>query len=294
METILVIGTHTDAGAHLARQQTHSEPVSPVICTEPCATIDTARAQLIDEGITRAVFCGRAAQSAWLVPTDEYDDTPQLDRWAEACWLQGIPLTFLSSDALFTGPWMFHWEDDRNFCPSAAASKILRQESRLQAIHPAALIVRTHLFGWSPNGWLNRFEGRSSQREPQLLDCVPHATPMYAGLFPALLDEIHASGLTGILHLSGSERISQHRLGCRIAHALGAPAPSCRSSVSLKQRPTGFARGEMSLQTAHARKILGRGLPTIQDSLDAALRDRDNGLAASLSGAPPQVLSHVA
>ena len=126
-------------------------------------------------------------------------------------------MTYLSSDAVFTGPWMFHGEDDQNFCDSAAAARILRQEARLRAIHPGALVVRTHVFGWGRGGWLNRFEHFAGEREPESLDCVPHATPLYAGLLPPVLDEIHAAGVTGILHVAGSERIDQYGLGCRLA-----------------------------------------------------------------------------
>ena len=77
--------------------------------------------------------------------------------WIDAAHEAGCRLTLISSDAIFTGPWMFHAENSHSLCTSTEASLLKQIEQHAADKSADALIVRTHAIGWQPgsgHGWL--------------------------------------------------------------------------------------------------------------------------------------------
>ncbi len=285
MAKTLLVGSDTEIGRHLARRETSPPRTIAFSLTEIVSRLPQSDAlcELIAaERIERIVYCGEASFSCWSGHSSACGDLLPLRMCVSAARRAEIPMTFISSDAIFTGPWMFHAEDDRHECDSPRAVSIRAQEDWVLSSHPGAIIVRAHLLGWSPGGWLQAVRDASFDGPPLSLECVPHATPLYCGLFGELLDTLHASGLTGTIHLGGAERVSPYRFGSALANRLGAAPPRSLSSVSLTERPTGFGRGETSLQSALVRRLAGIRPPTLEESLEAIAHDVEAGLDEEL------------
>ena len=113
--------------------------------------------------------------------------------WARAVRDAGCRLTYLSSDAVFTGPWLFHAEDSPHHCQSLEAVRLRSYEELVARVVPDALIVRTHAFGWSPDGegWVESLLGDLEDRAADA-DPVRHATPILATDLVFAIDSVPA------------------------------------------------------------------------------------------------------
>jgi dTDP-4-dehydrorhamnose reductase len=193
----------------------------------------------------------------------------------------------ISSDAVFTGPWMFHDENCTTLCPSAEATAIRHIESRVRELCSKTLIVRTNAFGWSPagkNGWLESVLSALEANQPLPLDPICHATPILASdladyLAPALEDE-----LTGVFHIAGAERVSPHQFVKELASAFELGTPASRTIRELSSRPTGFGRGEASLQTRRFCAEYDCSMPMLSEGLARLVEQHRSGGRDRLCG----------
>lgn len=305
METILICGVDTDAGMHLARKLSDNHRIlaltddgsqGRINCDRrrlSRQTAESARLLLQADRVDRVVFCGEAARSCWSAADIACSDTPQVRLWSSACGELGIRLAFVSSDAVFTGPWMFHAEDDECYCSSTRACSIREQEQIVTELCPGSLVIRTHVIGWNDSHLMQRFVSENqSQNTP--LDRTAHATPMYAELFAELACRLLATDARGIIHLGGAERISPRQWVSQVAEQLGFPLPISTSTVALEEPLTGFGRSECCLQSNAARRILQTGMPTMMDSIDRIREDWTSGRVEQFLSAPIPRLSEVA
>ena len=129
-------------------------------------------------------------------------------------------LTVLSTDAVFTGPRIFHDE----FSVSTASHSIALAARRIKRTveEGGGLVVRTHAYGWgaiesepsfAEKVWQALSEGRAS-----LVDPHRSATPILATDLAELLDRAYQRGLRGLYHLAGAARQPVpicHGTGCR-------------------------------------------------------------------------------
>ena len=115
------------------------------------------------------------------------------------------------------------------------------------AVDPAALVVRTSIYGWSPSGSRSLFEFffnrlSSGQPAPGFTDVL--FRPVSAmEMWPALLgwlSELQSSGMGGIRHATGTELISKYEFGLRVARAFDFDAdlvtPASVEDSSLQAR----------------------------------------------------------
>ena len=302
MDTILVVGIETVAGANIAAALADRHCViglatgSPVMIagcrTAVCCQEDyeTARDWIVTEQPDRVVYCGKAARSTWEFqgpPVLESRDVDAARHWAQAAGEAGCHLTVISSDAVFTGPWMFHAEDSANFCSSEAAGTIREIERVAAESCCQTLIVRTNAFGWTPEtvepGWIETILAMLESQTEASFDSLTHATPILATDLARILESAFERDLVGVYHIGGTERISPAGFVERLAEFFGLPAPQPAPEQSLSQRPTGFGRGETSLLTKRTRRALGVSLPMLDDGLGRLFQQKHNGHCEQLN-----------
>jgi len=299
---LLILGADTVAGANLAASLSDRSDVvalstdSPVNITGCQTTVcQTSNALTVRDWIARiqpkwVIYSSGPARSNWSESAATID-VPQMladaRSWITEAAAAGCRLTVISSDAVFTGPWMFHDERSRCWCPSDLACAIRKVEQCALDECPKSLVVRTNVFGWSPgNGWLEQIlEGLEQQAECHC-DAFRYATPILATDLAALVWQAMSQGLSGLYHLAGAERVSPAQFVQRLAAHFGLPAPRFASKSSLSDRPEGFGRGETSLQSLQIRKALGAAVPMLCEGLDKLAQQADNGHREQFSPLP--------
>lgn len=298
MKTFLIVGVETVVGANLAASWSEQGRVIGVsassgISLSGCerASLEQRSAESIRQCLqqTRAshvLFCGAAARSTWEPAGPSFANS-DAEPWAAAAAEAELHFTMISSDAIFTGPWMFHDENCATLCPSIEATEIRSIETRVREVCAKSLIVRTNAFGWSPsgkNGWLESVLSALENNRALELDPICHATPILASdladyLAPALEDE-----LTGVFHIAGAERVSPYQFAKQLASAFELGTPASRTIRELSARPTGFGRGEASLQTRRFRTEYDCSMPMLSEGLSRLVEQHRSGSQDRLSG----------
>ncbi len=301
VDRILIVGVETVAGANLAAtlsQQIHvtgiaiDMPVAITDCqiqTVPWDELADPSTWLTDSEWSRVVFCGPASRSCWEPDAECLPESlpTVVAAWAEACCQQEIPLTMISSDARFTGPWMFHDEQSQAHCTSDAALCIAAAEQAVLQGAPAALVVRTNCFGWSPLGSQGWIEQRLADIEANRLadqDCIRHATPILATDLAGILLRAWEENLTGCYHIAGAERVNPLKFVQRLADHFELPWLSVRREAVLTERVVGFGASECSLQTKKLRKALCLAMPMLSEGLARLAQQNQNGYRDRLTG----------
>jgi dTDP-4-dehydrorhamnose reductase len=309
VDTLLVAGIDTVVGANAAawlanRYKTialsWSEPIAIYECeTSTCDPVacDAASRWIQATRPHRVIYCGPAARSAW-------DGAPHAalrpeaiaaaGAWASAASQSGASFQAVSSDAIFTGPWMFHRENGACYCTTQPARLIRLIEREILAVNAKALVVRTNAFGWPPtprHGALAQIVLDALSREERLpLDCARHATPILATDLVEILEKAHAAGLAGVYHAGGGERINPFRFGCLIAEQFGLPMPLLEATTEGR---TAFGGGETSLQCRRLKKALDVATPLVREGIARLHEQHTSGyrerFGAGLELAPVKV-----
>lgn len=312
METILVAGADSVVGANFAATLSSRQPVVGVAfqdtqisgCDiELCRGAAKDAVQRLVQRVSpqRIVYCGAGAQSCWE-PSRELNDAElaRATAWLEAAEACGAHWTLISSDGVFTGPWMFHSESSQSGCQSAEANLLREIEGQTMARRPEALIVRTHAFGWTPigehnrDGWLERLLDNLDGGAACPLDGVRHASPILATDLVEVVQKAWQSGLAGVYHIAGAERINPVQFARRIAQEFGLTFLHAGCTESLTDRVVGFGRGETSLQTRKVRRALSIGLPMLAEGVQRLYQQHVDGYRSRLRGNEALVKTRVA
>lgn len=313
METLLVAGIETIVGANLAARMADQYQVIGLsfgravqiagcetsVC--PSEELDSVRHSLASVRPTRLVYCGPAAQSSWQ-PAHTRRSIDRVARnarhWASGACEFGCALTYISSDAVLTGPWMFHTEQSDSFCTSAEATSLRNAEQEVARLCPDALIVRTNAFGWSPGaegeGWIEELLQSLERQSADPADGIRHAAPILATELARTLQLAHRERLTGLYHIAGAERVSPARFLARLAEQFHLPVPQPRMTASLAERATGFGCGETSLHTRRIRRALGTAMPLLADGLAGLYEQHLDGYRARLHESRTPIRDRVA
>jgi len=294
VEKFLIVGVETVAGANLAAFLVdHAEvfglAVNSSIQIAGCDT-DTigpddhtgAGALLADSQPTHIIYCGPASRSSWSDNFAAEVDGHLATRaagWATAAQKAGAAFTYLSSDAVFTGPFLFHQEEGPGLCPSIKAGLLRAAEEAVIKAHPEALVARTNVFGWSSLGedWV---ESRLNEIESRRIvdqDWIRHSTPILATDLAGILQRAWEEKLSGIYHVAGAERVNPLKFAQRLADHFDLPWLSLRREELLMDVASEFAAGECSLQTKKLRKALCVAMPMISERLARLHEQSGNG-----------------
>lgn len=298
MDTLLIAGLDTVVGTNLAARLIDRFSVIGVCLHEPVSLDGCHSGQCrgqdendIREWVestrpTHLVYCGPAANSTWDDTADHRPDVESVDvagRWAGIAREYGARFTLVSTDAVFTGPWIFHDEDSACVGNSPQARAARRSEKLAARQCPGALIVRTNVFGFSHGyGWIERTVDGLETETSGPFDFQRHATPILATDFAEILDRAWDARLDGVYHISGTERINPNQFVHKLAGEFGLPSPEPVNGNRLLDRPTGYGCGETSLHTTRIRKALGIPMPTATDGLIRLREQKLNGFGDSL------------
>jgi dTDP-4-dehydrorhamnose reductase len=299
MEKVLIVGVETVAGSNLAAVlapgfETVGLTTSSSVQIENCRITQLRRldqatvSQIVQtERPDQIVFCGAAACSSW----DEDPQPTTLEDQAAIAWAKAadqfeVGFTFVSSDAVFTGPWMSHNEQDTHFCETPQATLIRQAEADVKQACPNALVIRTNVFGWGATGNTTGFAERiltSLENGSSIeLDPLRYAAPILSSDLAAVLLKAWEAGQTGFLHVAGAERINPCQFAERIAAMAELPIPHFTQRARLSRPVTGFGRGETMLNCRKARRLLGVSMPLIDEGIERMLEQRENGFLAQL------------
>jgi dTDP-4-dehydrorhamnose reductase len=313
VDKILVAGIDTVVGANLAAelaQRYHiiglsfGELIDIAGCeTAVCDSDDSeaARHWVATQRPQWIVFCGPASQSAWSLPDGSHlrpEAVARVRPWAAASAEFDCEFTLVSSDAVFTGPWMFHRESGNSFCDTNPARVLRLIEKEVADANPEACIIRTNVFGWSPSSdspsFVNSLVDALQNEQPFEADCVCHATPILATDFAGILARSFEHRLRGLFHLGGGERINPFRFASLLADEFHLNPASLIPVESASEDRKEFGCGETSLQTRKLRKALEIAPPLIREGL-VRLHDQYGSGYLDRFGAPlPLVAEKVA
>jgi dTDP-4-dehydrorhamnose reductase len=289
MDTLLVIGAESTVGANVACTLAESFQVvglsrSRDVELDGCRTIacEFTPAELgrwIDEVAPAwIIFSGALSRSSWdeaELPAEWLAAEPRLaSAVADKALALGARLTYISTDAVFAGPQMFHAEDASTLAAGPLAEAALAAEQAV--IAAGGLVVRTNAYGWSPTeevGFAERFWQSLETGGPIVADAHRHASPILATDLAKLLHAAHRAGLNGTLHIAGAERTNPRRFAHELAGALGMPRkqPLVMADIVWQRAK------ETSLVCRRAQQSLGQPLPMLREGLRRFVAQLDNG-----------------
>lgn len=300
METLVVAGVDSVVGANLAASLadrfrviglSFSTPVTIAGCETACCL--SGNAKEISHWMESVqpnwvIYCGVAAESTWQMDFSRSNTRSfgkpyvnEVRLWATAARKSNCQFAYISSDAVFTGPWMFHKESSACHCDSLPARTIRSIEEVVTRLCPHSLIVRTNALGWMPksagSGWLETVLDELQQGTAGPFDFQRYATPILATDLAEALYRAYEHKMEGVCHIAGSERVNPNQFVDRLASEFGLPSPIPVEGNILVERPTGFGCGETSLHTNRVRKELGMPMPTISDGIQRLREQKHNG-----------------
>lgn len=298
-ERLVITGVDGVIGANLAVALADRFTIfglhhAPEVRVDGCQTVRwapgdwTALRTLVREVRPQWILhCGPLARGSWDLPEQAPDGKAE----ARTCRLLAElaaevegRLTVLSTDAVFAGPRMFHCEEAPVAKSHPFARAALQMERALQKT--AALVVRTHAYGWSPidaepgfaeQAWQALAEGSF---RPFAAD--HHATPILVTDLAELLHRAYVRGWEGLCHLAGAERTSQYRFAAELAMAFGLKGPLVSSEDSPTAKPRSARLAETSLNSPRARHELGCPLPLLREGLARFAEQAQSGFRRRL------------
>lgn len=294
---ILVVGVETVAGANLAacfaeRYHVSTWSSEPGYEIANCDALDFTLSP--GEVIERAqpdciLYCGPAARSCWEPDTKALCNDQMVvdaDIWSQAATAFNARFVMISSDAVFSGPWMFHDEESHGSCSSFQSQAIRAAEEQVLENAREALIIRTNTFGWSAagedGGWVESLLKSVETRRVVEQDHIRHATPILATDLADIVMRACEEGLTGTYHIAGAERVSPLSFTQRLANQFELPWLALRRESTLTEAPQGFGEGECSLQTKKIRKDLCVAMPLLSEGLSRLKEQAENGYREKL------------
>lgn len=294
MQRVLIVGVDSVLGSNLALEFTKWFDVCGLYSRFPievdgCRTEQQAAgddgllAQIDRIAPQRVIFSGALSQSSWNEFDRSTNDASVIRPLLTGCDELEYTLTVVSSDAVFTGPRLFHAEFDFRLATGALAREARQVEQLLEGT--SALLVRTHAYGWSPvPDFVPGIERlwndiRFSSKCP--LDSGRHATPILASDLALLLCRAMDCELTGLYHIAGAERINPHRFGSELASILGLPRRHVRFTRT-DVRDNASIGIETSLVTRRVSTTLKTSMPLVRDGLKRLAEQAEQGYASQL------------
>jgi dTDP-4-dehydrorhamnose reductase len=243
------------------------------------------------------IHCGPFARGSWDLPldTDRLDKKsfPHIGLERAVCRALldgsqrvGARLTVLSTDAVFSGPRMFHDEQSSALSEHPAARAAIAMEAALE--DSGALVVRTHAYGWSPceddlsfadRVWLGLTEGLPYAADPHAC-----ATPILAADLAQRLYLAYERQVRGLYHIAGAERTSEARFAGELASLAGLPLPGGESPVAAHRRSAPANLRETSLNTRRAQRDLAYPMPMLCQGLAGLIAQVRDGRRHRLQG----------
>ncbi|MCA9048074.1 MAG: hypothetical protein KDA89_05065 [Planctomycetaceae bacterium] len=267
MQRLLIVGLDSVVGRSLANRARKSWKTTGLWFRHPVSMtdVDSARIsesnlknQLTDAAVT--VFCGDAALSSW---DSGFGAFPAEESWLGTC-LRAIGddqrMVFVSSDAVFSGPQVFHSDsDDATGCDPSAV--LLRDLEHDVLQKPNALVVRTNVVaaGVGVPGWLDHVTTSLRNGDSPEPAADVYSTPIGDHRFAEILETCLQQKLTGTLNIGGAERATPFQLIRALSNVCGFDATLLKHSIS-RPKPA-----ERSLRCQRLRTELNIFPPMLTD-----------------------------
>ncbi len=271
MDRVVIVGVDSVVGRSLAGQLSARFSVTGLCLKHPefvegCPT-SRIEANVLAEQLESAdvvIFCGGAARSSW---DSEFGDFDAEAEWLKPC-VEGAKkaaarLVFVSSDAVFDGPWVFHDDDSGSYSARHPAIRLRDFESVVAKVRNS-LIVRTNVVGVDPSGcgFINRILERLDANECEHVDAGVYSTPIAAQEFAIALCECVITGTAGVVNIGGAERTTPFTFAISLAASLGIDAEQFVPS-----KHSGESR-EQSMRCERLRSELNMSPPMLKETVE--------------------------
>jgi len=300
MQRVLIVGVDTVLGSNLALEFARWFDVRGLfeqiaVEIDGCPTemqpngSDALLARIDQLVPTWVIHCGSISQSCWNGVDTSPNDADVARTLLVGSRQIGYRLCVISSDAVFTGPRMFHLEEAPRLGNSTQARQARHVERLLR--DSEALVVRTHAYGWSPApelvpGIERLWETLRFSSECRL-ETMRHATPILASDLAWFLSRAVDRELAGVFHIAGAERTNPYRFGMELAAVFGLPSNHVRCQSADHDGSMSPVREEMSLATHRIRRALNRAMPLLRDGLYRLAEQAEQGLPSRFRAAEP-------
>lgn len=278
MKSVIVVGAETVVGAVLeSRLSGHGclHTVARPDCrgkTGDAAVPNEAELveRLRDLDVHRLVLCGAASESSWAGEPSDLSTLESERVWLRAAAQVDIHVTLVTSDAVFTGPRLFHSETSVSYARHSAAVAFRALEDVAMELNSATLVLRTNLLGTSSSGnsWVDRLATAIHRGETVSQCPFSHASPMAVSDFADLVLLAWQGGLSGVYHAGGGERVSPFQVARKLADQWRPEGWKLVVPLMDRAESQGrFGGGETSLQSRKLRRALGVSLPLVPETI---------------------------
>lgn len=220
-------------------------------------------------GLTNVDQCENEPDQAALL------NTHLAGRIAEASNKQGCRFVQISTDHLWDGTRPLVAEDVPPQPINVYARTKAAGEIAVRQAHPQALVVRTNFFGPSLP-WRKSFHDWLTEQlsEGRVINAFSDVffTPVASDLLSAMIVELVDRNVSGVLNLAGGERISKYDFALGWAEQLGLDKSLIRAGSVEDGNLAAPRPHDMSLDCSKAAAILGRPMPSLQESLQVCGR----------------------
>lgn len=287
MSRLLITGASGLLGANLvldARAAGHE--VSAAYFKNPikAEAIDSYCTDLRE--VTETQMLVRVARPEWIIHCAAATDVDGCEADREMAWRLNVTapaslaeaaravsarIVYISTDSVFDGTSAYHREEDppnpRNVY---AASKLAGERAVAEAV-PDALIVRTNIYGWNMQKKHSLAErileellaGKTVYGFPDVFCC-----PILVNDLGQVLLQMIEAALTGVYHVTGSERCTKYDFALAIARLWGLDEGLVQS-CSFRTVPWLIAPRppDTSLDVTKVTRALSIALPDVQTGL---------------------------
>lgn len=182
----------------------------------------------------------------------------------------GIPMVYISTDAVFDGEKGDYTEEDEPNPLSVYARTKLIGEQAVADAYPEAIIARVNLFGWSKTGERSLVEfffyNLQNKKEVNGFTDV-FFCPMLVNDLAGVLIDVLEEELSGLFHVVGSVCASKYDFGVAVAEKFGLDAELI-TPISVKAGGLSAARSpNLTLRNDKLVRVLGYPLPNYETGL---------------------------
>lgn len=266
MNRILVVGSDSITGHAIASQLSTSADVETLWVTErrlstngSSSAVDAFNFEANSE-FEHVVFCGGAAKSSWDEDFGCFEAEQQwLSQCVEFANRLGAKLVYVSSDAVFNGPWVFHTDEDRSYNNDASAKAILNWEG-VASTASDHLIVRCNVLAAGASGFLGNLVDQLQQHRDVCLNARTASTVVSDIDFAKSLVECLKCDMTGYVNIGGGERTNAFAFANQLASQLNSSSRITADTTAAPQ--------EQSLRCERLRHETDANIPLLKETLE--------------------------
>jgi len=190
---------------------------------------------------------------------------------AQAAKRHGSRLIYISTDHLFEGNKSMYSEIEMPAPVNVYGKMKVEAELISREIHSNTVIVRTNFFGWSHSHHTQTFGewlySCLNKKIPINLYTDYYFTPIEVTYLAEAIETLATSDFTGIINITGSQRCSKYEFGITMSEVFGLDPSGIHSSKIEISTFKAKRQKDLSLSTEKFRKIFGRNLPDLKESL---------------------------